>query len=115
MHVFVESLTFTGRHGVYEEERRDGRRFCVDLEVVTDAASDDQIGQTVDYRGLAECILEVGQGDSVELIETLASRILDRVFARFAVRRADITVRKKATGVPGDPEWVGVRLHRSQT
>ncbi|MEZ4460306.1 MAG: dihydroneopterin aldolase [bacterium] len=89
--------------------------FCVDLEVMTDDASTGQIGQTVDYRGLAECILEVGHGRSVELIETLATHILDRVFARFAVQHAAITVRKKATGVPGDPEWVGVRLHRSQT
>lgn len=113
MHVFVEGLTFTGRHGVYEEERRDGRRFCVDLRVEVPAAPRDLIGDTVDYRGLAECILSVGLGPSVELIETLASRILDAVFSRFAVSHAEVTVRKKATGVPGDPEWVGVREERS--
>jgi dihydroneopterin aldolase len=114
--VFVEKLSFTGRHGVYEEERRDGRLFCVDLSVEIDFGGQDAITSTLDYRGLAECILKVGNGPSADLIETLGERIVDTVFETYPdVSRAEITIRKKATGVPGDPEWVGMQLSRSRT
>ncbi len=121
MNVFVESLDFIGAHGLYEHERKEGRKFSVDLLVnvdtnLSDASSYDEIHETVDYRKLAEIILEVGQGSSsVSLIETLAGNMLDLVFERFAsVSYAKITVRKKATGVPGDPKWVGVKMRRER-
>lgn len=116
MRIFIESLSFIGRHGVYEEERRDGRRFCVDLSVDTHDASNDQLDTTVDYRGLASCILEVGHGPSVDLIETLGANMLQRVFETFpTIRAANIRLRKKATGVPGDPEWVGIELSQERS
>ena len=116
MKVFVEGLSFTGRHGVYEEERRDGRLFCVDLSVDIDFGGQDTITSTLDYRGLAECILNIGNGPSVDLIETLGERIVNLVFERFPeVSHADMKIRKKATGVPGNPEWVGMQLSRSRT
>jgi dihydroneopterin aldolase len=113
--VFIEGLSFTGRHGVYEEERRDGRLFCVDLSVEIDFGGQDTITNTLDYRGLAECILLVGNGPSVDLIETMGERIVDTVFETYPeVTQAEIKVRKKATGVPGEPEWVGMQLSRSR-
>lgn len=118
MNVFVESLDFIGAHGLYEHERKEGRKFSVDLLVNIDTnptCQTDDIDETIDYRKLAEIILEVGQGESVSLIETLAGNILDLVFERFSsVSNAKITVRKKATGVPGDPKWVGVKMRRER-
>lgn len=118
MQIFVESLEFTGPHGVYEEERREGRRFRVDLTVDVDGdagASSDALDETLDYRGLATAILEVGHGPSCQLIEHMASSILERVFTRYPqVSSGEITIRKFATGVPGDPGCVGVRLRRAR-
>ncbi len=116
MKIFVEQLEFVGRHGVYEEERREGRRFQVDLEVETDtgdAQQTDKLAKTVDYRGLAEIIVDVGRGESFRLIERLAEEMLARVFDRFdGVDHALITIRKFASGVPGSPAAVGVTLER---
>ena len=118
MRIFVEGLEFTGAHGVYAEERRDGRRFRVDLSVDTDAelgARSDAIDDTIDYRGLAQIVLEVGHGPSRSLIERLAAQILERVLERYPqVRCARVTIRKFATGVPGDPGCVGVELTRAR-
>ncbi len=110
MRIFVENLQFTGRHGVYEEERRDGRLFRVDVAAhVPTFDDDDDIENTLDYRRLVNIVLEVGLGDSKRLVETLARAILDRIFSGYtAVERIELTIRKKATGVAGDPEWVGV-------
>lgn len=118
MQIFVESLQFVGQHGIYEEEQRDGRRFQVDLSVDVyerDADSADEIDTTVDYRGLAEIVHHHGTETSVKLIETLGANILDDVFDTFGdVRSADLTIRKYATGVPGDPEWVGITMSRER-
>lgn len=118
MKIFVEALAFTGYHGVYAEERRDGRRYVADLSVEVDDAitgGTDAIDHTVDYRDLARAVLDVGQDESHELIETVAGRILDLLFARHPdIAHAELTLRKYATGVPGSPGRVGVELHRTR-
>lgn len=114
--IFVEQLEFVGRHGVYEEERREGRRFRVDLEVETGHDGDghtDVLSETVDYRGLAEIIVDVGRHESFKLIERLAEEIVSRVFSTYEdVAHTRITIRKFASGVPGSPASVGVTLER---
>lgn len=119
MRIFVEQLEFIGAHGVYEQERREGRRFCVDLWVEVDSkaasgAHTDQLDGTVDYRGLAEVVLEVGEDESYRLIERMGDEILKRLFDRFdQLLEAELTIRKFATGVPGAPGCVGVQMKRS--
>ncbi len=119
MEIFVENLEFVGHHGVYEEEKREGRQFRADLvvELAEPAAVEtDAIEDTVDYRGLADTILEVGRGPSCQLIEHLGDRMLTHLFERFSrIRRAELTLRKFATGVPGAPESVGITLERART
>ncbi len=118
MRIFVEGLEFVGPHGVYAEERREGRRFRVDLAVEVDdttSASTDELEDTIDYRHLSQIILDVGHGPSVSLIEHMGHEILTRVMERYThVREAHITVRKFATGVPGEPECVGIELTRQR-
>lgn len=118
MKIFVEKLEFVGHHGVYEEEQREGRKFQVDLTVELAsprAVETDDIRDTVDYRGLADAVLEVGEGPSCHLIEHLGEKMLDGVFERFPrVRHAELTVRKFATGVPGAPESVGIEMARAR-
>ncbi|MFB6263410.1 MAG: dihydroneopterin aldolase [Bradymonadaceae bacterium] len=113
MEIFVEDLRFVGHHGVHEDERREGRQFRADLRVVIDRRTQrgaDAIESTVDYRRLAEIVVEVGEGRSYKLIERLAEQMLDTVFERFPrVERAELTLRKYTRGVPGAPESVGVR------
>lgn len=114
MEIFVENISAVGYHGYYEEERRDGRRFVVDLGVdVADPTDSDVLEHTVDYRRLASIVMKHIEGESVKLIETLGTRILDDVFdAHPRVTAAKVTLRKQATGVPGDPEYVGIQLSR---
>lgn len=118
MRIFVHNLEFTGAHGVYEQERLEGRRFQVDLSVlypVERAAQSDALEDTLDYRALSQIILEVGHGPSCSLIERMACEIVDRVLDAFPqVSEATVAIRKFATGVPGDPSWVGVELTRQQ-
>lgn len=117
--ILVRNLEFTGFHGVYEEERREGRRFAVDIEAqttVVQAGRSDALDDTVDYRDLARLVLEVAQGESRFLIEKLAAEMCRRILEELpAVHHVRLTLRKHATGVPGDPDWVGLRVERGRT
>jgi 7,8-dihydroneopterin aldolase/epimerase/oxygenase len=114
----VLGLEFLGKHGVYDDERRDGRHYTVDLEADVaraDGGGVDAIGQTLDYRDLAQIVVDVMAGPSVHLIETLGQTICARVLGeQSAVLRVRVHIRKRATGVPGDPVSVGVRFRRAR-
>jgi 7,8-dihydroneopterin aldolase/epimerase/oxygenase len=118
MRVFVRGLEFTGLHGVYEEERREGRRFQVDLEAVVSeegSSTSDELSETLDYRRLAEIVTEVAHGPSRFLVEKLAGEILERTLGGYPeVEEATVEIRKHAPDVVGEPKWVGVRLTRGR-
>lgn len=117
--ILVRNLQFHAYHGVYEEERAEGRRFAIDVEVDVlpgSAGTSDVLDDTVDYRDVAQVVVDVMRGPSAHLIEHLIDRIAVGLFERLP--RVDVVrmeVRKRATGVPGDPEWVGLRVTRRRS
>ena len=94
----VHSLELFGRHGVHAEERSLGQRFVITLTVGLDArpsARSDNIRDTVDYAGLIALAREVVEGESCNLIETLAERIAAKAGAMHpAVRTVTVEVLK---------------------
>jgi dihydroneopterin aldolase len=93
--VELEGLEVFGRHGVLEEERRDGQTFFYDIELeVSDAALSDLIEDAVDYRAVAACVQEVSDGRNYQLLEALAAAVADAIVERFDVQRVRVRVRK---------------------
>jgi len=94
--VELEGLEVFGRHGVLEEERREGQTFFYDIELdVTDAALSDLIEDAVDYREVAACVQEVSDGRNFQLLEALAAAVADAILERFDVQRVRVRVRKR--------------------
>ena len=116
--ILLCDLRFTGLHVCFENERRDGCRFALDLELWVDtrgAAATDALGDTIDSGAVAEVVLAVGTGESVHLVERLADRMASAVLAAFpAVGGLDLTLRKLDPPVPGKPQAVGVRISRTR-
>jgi dihydroneopterin aldolase len=100
--VELEGLEVFGRHGVLEEEQREGQTFLYDVRLdVGDGALSDRIEDAVDYREVAECVREVSDGTRFNLIEALAGAVADALVERFPVERARVRVRKPTpAGVP---------------
>ncbi len=100
--VELESLEVFGRHGVLEEERRDGQTFLYDIWLeVGDGALSDRIEDAVDYREVADLVREVSDGRHFNLIEALAAAVADALIGRFEVERVRVRVRKsQPAGVP---------------
>jgi dihydroneopterin aldolase len=100
--VELEGLEVFGRHGVLDEERRDGQMFLYDVRLeLGGAPPSDRVEDTVDYRDIAECVKEISDGRQFNLIEALAAAVADALVERFAVEQARVRVRKPSPpGVP---------------
>lgn len=94
----LEGMSFQGRHGVREEERAHAQEFVVDIEAECDLAAaghSDKLADTVDYtkiRAIAKAVIE---GESAQLIESLASRMADQVLQLPRVEAVRVRVAKR--------------------
>ncbi len=109
----LRGLRQRGFHGVFEHERREGQDFIVDatLEVV-DPARDDLV-LTADYGVLAEQLAAVITGEPVDLIETLAQRLLAVCRDTPGVLRSEVTVHKPQAPIAQDFSDVSVTVRSS--
>ena len=109
MIVEIHGLELFGRHGVNDDERRDGQTFLFDVTLEVDEPKEDAIDATVDYRRVRDIITGVNEGESYRLLETLAGAAADALSAELPVRRVRVSLRK-----PGVKwaEWTGVTCER---
>lgn len=104
-----------GFHGVLAEERSAGQPFHVDVVLHVDtaeAARTDDLGHTANYADVARAIVDVIEGEPVNLIETLAARIADAAL-RFGPAKVDVTVHKPQA--PLGVAFTDVQVHISRT
>jgi dihydroneopterin aldolase len=100
--ITLTGLRVFGRHGVLEQERRDGQDFVVDVALTVDtrhAAATDDLAETVDYATLADRLAAVVGGEPVQLIETLAARLAQECLADGRVISARVTVHKPSAPI----------------
>jgi dihydroneopterin aldolase len=115
--ITLTGLRARGHHGVYDFERATGQDFVVDavLELdLTRAAASDDVADTVHYGELAGRLVAVVTGPPVNLIETLAGRIVDECLADARVRTATVTVHKPSAPIPHEFGDVSVTVTRSR-
>lgn len=113
--VFFREMQFYAHHGAYPEENRLGQRFTVDLQLGMDlrpAAEHDDLAKTVDYQTVYDTVRTVVEGPPVKLVETVAERVVERLFAQFPVHNIWIRVTKPDPPIPGHYRAVGVELYR---
>ncbi|BDD10256.1 hypothetical protein FUAX_26880 [Fulvitalea axinellae] len=87
--ICLEGLEFFAYHGYFEEERKIGNKYGVDIVVDTDfdyGAKHDDLDGTVNYMVLYDIIKEEMSMPS-KLLENVGKRIIERVFSRFATAK----------------------------
>ncbi len=93
----IAGIECHGHHGVFDFERRDGQVFVIDLTLGFDtapAARSDDLQDTVDYGSLVTAVQAAVQHEPVDLIETLAARIVGICISDDRVEWARVTVHK---------------------
>jgi dihydroneopterin aldolase len=107
-----------GYHGVFDFEARDGQDFFIDVEMqvdLTKAAASDDLADTVDYGAITDLVVADVQGERVQLIEKLASRLADLVLAADKrITAVAITVHKPSAPVSSPVKDISVRIEKSR-
>ncbi|WP_424888343.1 dihydroneopterin aldolase [Streptomyces sp. XH2] len=115
--VALRGLKARGHHGVFPREREEGQTFIVDLVLSLDtraAAASDDLTKTVHYGIVAEDVVNIVQGEPVDLIETLAERIAQDCLKHDAVREVEVTVHKPDAPITVPFDDVTITITRSR-
>lgn len=116
--ITLTGITAQGFHGVFEEERRNGQPFVVDLVLHADlqpAGISDDLTKTAHYGVLAEQVAAIISGEPLNLIEALAERIAAAVLGDFAgVDAVEVTVHKPQAPITVPFGDVAVTIRRSR-
>ena len=113
----LEGMVFSGRHGVRPAEREAAQEFKVDVEVDADLVPpgrSDRVEETVDYRQIYAIAKGIIEGESAQLIETLAQRIAERVLELDRVAAVSVRVAKRPRSMrPIDAAAVKIKRKRA--
>jgi dihydroneopterin aldolase len=115
----ITGLRVFAHHGVFDFERQNGQDFYIDASVWIDgdgAAYNDDLAKTVHYGDLAKAIVDNVKHNPVDLIETLAQRLLDLAlnFGGGIVAKAEITVHKPDAPILYEFQDVSVTVEASR-
>jgi len=111
--IFFRNLRIETIIGIFDWERKIKQAIFFDIEMATDirqAASTDQIEDTLDYKTLSQAITEFVENSEFQLVETLAERVSELIINDFNVPWIRLTLNKK--GAIRHAEDVGVRIER---
>ncbi|MFF2488911.1 dihydroneopterin aldolase [Microbacterium sp. NPDC058062] len=119
---FIDEITLTGvraygYHGVFEDERREGQEFVVDVTLylsTAEAAETDDVADTVHYGEVAERIVAMVGGEPLNLIEGVAARIADDLLTYDLVRMVAVTVHKPQAPITVPFSDVAVTIRRGR-
>ena len=99
--IFLDEVRIHAYHGVMPQENEVGQDFLVSA----------RCGVTLDY-SLLYRLIEEEMHKTSQLLEHVAGRIADRVFAEFPkVMSLDLRITKLNPPLGGDCKGVGVELH----
>jgi dihydroneopterin aldolase len=100
--------------GVPDVERREAQRLLISLEMsvatFAHAAKTDDLGRTVNYYEVAECVRFVAAKRPRKLLETLAEEIASEVLKNYPMQKLTLEIKKF---ILSETQFVSVKIERS--
>jgi len=115
--IVLSGMTFYCHHGVTPAERQLGQKLIVDVELRLDLSQvgeSDDLHQVVNYQKVYEQVRRVATKEEVNLLETIAHRIAERILASFPVQEVVVGVSKPQPPVDGLVEAVRIEIVRGR-
>ncbi|MEP2025544.1 MAG: dihydroneopterin aldolase [Reichenbachiella sp.] len=112
----LEGLDFFAHHGYYEEERKVGNKYTVDVEVTVDNTvfTDDDLDQTINYEEIYLTVSTI-MSVSTKLLETLASSMCRELLKQFSsISQVRSTVSKHNPPIKGVCKKASVTITQSR-
>ncbi|MDQ0091778.1 dihydroneopterin aldolase [Paenibacillus anaericanus] len=116
--MILRRMEYYGYHGVFDEERKLGQRYYIDLTLELDlheAGINDDLSKTVNYAEVHELVKGIVEKKSFKLIEALAEDIASSVLDTYTMVGA-LTVGVTKPHPPFDIHFEGVtvEMYRSR-
>src|SRR5687767_852641 len=115
--ILLNGLSFFGRHGCHAAEQELGQKFIVDIELECDlsaACASDDLQDSIDYVSIYNAARDVIEGESAQLLESLAQRIADFALQDARVVSAWVRIRKPHIALPGALDYIGIEITRGR-
>ena len=116
--IILKGMRFYGYHGVNSEEKALGQSYVVDLEADVDLTvpgATDRLEDTISYTLIYRTVKSVVEGDSQNLLESVAQIIADRVLAELPLDGVRVRVKKPNPPVKGSViEYAAVEIYRQR-
>ncbi len=97
----VEGINVYGTHGVYEQEKKKGQEFRIDLQIELrqnilnfENYKSESFDNSVNYENLVNEVINVSDNNSFDLIETFAYEILNSLRKYSNISKATVTIHK---------------------
>ena len=97
----VEGINVYGTHGVYEQEKKKGQEFRIDLQIELrenilnfENYKSESFDNSVNYESLVHEVINVSDNNSFDLIETFAYEILNSLKKYNNISKATVTIHK---------------------
>jgi len=111
--IYLNDLRVDAVIGIYEWERRTRQRVILDIEIgvdIRDAASTDNIENTLNYKAVAKRVIAFASESRFQLVETLAEKIAGVILSEFKVSWCRLRVNKQ--GAVKGVRDIGVIIER---
>ncbi|KAK8546227.1 hypothetical protein V6N13_067452 [Hibiscus sabdariffa] len=114
--VLIRGLKFHGFHEVKPEEKTLGQKFLIDVDAWMDlrtAGKSEDLSDTISYTAIYRIVKEVVEGQSQNLLESVAQMIVSKIFTDHSqVSAVRVKVGKPHVAVPGSLDYLGVEFIR---
>ena len=113
--IFLHGIKTNCVVGVWEWEKQITQEIVVDLDMATDiakSASSDDLEDTLNYKAVAENVIEMLEASRFQLIETMAEEVAKLVMERFSTPWVKVRINKG--GAVTNVANVGVQIERGQ-
>lgn len=112
--IIIKGLKIYAFHGVNKEEKAQGQNFIVDAVLYVDlskAGNTDKVSDTVSYAKVTKTIIKTVNEKSYDLLEKMATRIIQQIFDEFlSVKKVDVTVKKPEAPINADFDYMAVNI-----
>lgn len=114
--ITIKNLKCFARHGVLDEEKKNGQFFLVDAVLYTDtrnAGCKDELTLSTDYGAVCHTINNWMEQNVCDLIETVAERLAELILMTYPlVHELDLTIHKPGAPIGLPFQDVSVNIHR---
>lgn len=116
MRISLSNLEFHGFHGLYEEEKKLGNQFTVDIwiDFTPSVAIVDQLNQTIDYVQVYNCTKKIMECPT-PLLETLVCKIADQILQDHPIaNKVYVQISKQKLPIPQFVGTTSVSIEKSR-